>query len=599
MSIPSTRVSPFAWQSLLPPLQWWHRVTPSNLRADLLAGLTGAIVVLPQGVAFAAIAGMPPVYGLYAGMIPAIVAAFFGSSWHLVSGPTTAASIVLFSLLSMHAEPGSAAYVQLALTMTFLVGLTQLGLGLIRLGTLVNFISHSVVIGFTSGAALLIATNQVHNFFGIHIPRGSDFTQTWLLFLQQLDQLQWDVSLVAVVTLLAGVGARKLWPRIPYMIVALAAGTALALLLDQLNPGQSHITRVGALPASLPPLSLPDFSLSTLRMLAPGVIAVTILALTEAISIARAMALRSGQSIDADQEFVAQGLSNLIGSFFSAYVATGSFNRSGLNYDAGAKTPIAAASSGVMLIILVSMVAPMASYLPHAAMAGVLFLVAWGLINWQHIGHTLHASRAESAIMAATFLATLFFNLEIAILFGVMLSLGIYLSRTANPQVLPRIPDRKHPARSFITPNNHELCPQLRIVRIDGSLFFAAISSVQEQLEQLAPLSSRLMIVASGINFLDLSGAEFLVSEATKRRQAGGDLYLVRLKDAPYALLEKGGFLQVIGNDHLFKSKKEAFDTIMPQLDSQICAHCRTDLFQECRQRQTVDTDSSVIQKAA
>ncbi|MBF0184307.1 MAG: SulP family inorganic anion transporter [Magnetococcales bacterium] len=602
MSIPLPVLPSIAWSSWLPPLQWWHRVTPSTLRDDLIAGLTGAIVVLPQGVAFAAIAGMPPVYGLYAGMIPAIIAAFFGSSWHLVSGPTTAASIVLFSLLSLHAEPGSAAYVQLALTMTFLVGLTQLGLGLLRLGILVNFISHSVVIGFTSGAALLIATNQINHFFGLSVPRGSDFAQTWLLLVQHLEQIQWDVTTVAMATLLSGVLSRKVWPRIPYMIVALLVGTVVAWLLDQVTPGSSHITRVGALPASLPPLSLPDFSLTTLRTLAPGVIAVTILALTEAISIARAMALRSGQEIDADQEFVAQGLSNLIGSFFSAYVATGSFNRSGLNYDAGAKTPIAAASSGVLLIILVGLVAPYAAYLPHAAMAGVLFLVAWSLINWHHIQHTLHSSHSEAVIMAATFLATLFFNLEMAILFGVMLSLGIYLSRTAHPQLLARLPDPNHPWRHFITPDEEQsFCPQLRIVRIDGSLFFAAISAVQERLHHLAPPYCRVMIVASGINFIDLSGAEFLAAEAVKRRQVGGDLYLVRLKDRPLTLLEKGGYLHTIGMDHIFQSKKEAIETIMPTLDKEMCGHCSLNLFQECRSLQAVggQRSSDALPRAA
>ncbi|MEO5355019.1 MAG: SulP family inorganic anion transporter [Magnetococcus sp. XQGC-1] len=572
------------WRLFCPPLHWWHRVTASTLKADLIAGLTGAIVVLPQGVAFAAIAGMPPVYGLYAGMIPAIVAAFFGSSWHLVSGPTTAASIVLFSLLSAHAEPGSAAYVQLAITMTFLVGLTQLGLGLIRLGTLVNFISHSVVIGFTSGAALLIVTNQMHNFFGVHIPRGSDFAQTLSVFIQHWEQINPYITAVAGLTLLVGIACRKFLPRIPYMIVALVVGTLLAWIIDHMVHAPSGITRVGALSASLPPLSMPDFSLATLRTLAPGVIAVTMLALTEAISIARSMALRSGQTIDADQEFIAQGLSNLIGSFFSAYVATGSFNRSGLNYEAGARTPIAAASSGLILIGLVTMVAPMAAYIPNGAMAGVLFLVGWGLIDWHHIRQTLLTSRSETIIMAATFLATLFFNLEIAILFGVMLSLGIYLARTAHPQVVSRVPDPDHPRRRFITPLNSTECPKIRVVRIDGSLFFAAIGSIQEQLEERTTPETHLIIVASGINFIDLSGAEFLAMEATNRRLAGGGLYLVRLKESPCKLLERGGYLQTIGRENLFSSKKEAIQAVFARLNAQECARCPLHVFRECDQ---------------
>ncbi|MEO5331535.1 MAG: SulP family inorganic anion transporter [Magnetococcus sp. YQC-5] len=583
------------WSALCPPLQWWHRVTPGTLKEDLMAGLTGAIVVLPQGVAFATIAGMPPVYGLYAGMIPAIVAAFFGSSWHLVSGPTTAASIVLFSLLSAHAEPGSTAYVQLAITMTFLVGMTQFGLGLIRMGTLVNFISHSVVIGFTSGAALLIATSQFRNFFGITIPTGSDFSQTLLVFATHLDKINPYVMAVSTTTLLIGILFRRGLPRIPYMIVALFGGALLAWTIDSSLTTSSGITRLGSLSASLPPLSFPDFSLSTLRLLAPGVIAVTLLALTEAISIARAMALRSGQRIDADQEFIAQGLSNLVGSFFSAYVATGSFNRSGLNYECGAKTPIAAASSGLILIGLVTMVAPMASYLPNAAMAGVLFLVAWGLIDWHHIQQTLRTSRSETIIMIATFLATLFLNLETAILFGIMLSLGIYLSRTSHPRVVSRVPDPNHPRRRFLTPINQSTCSRIRIVRVDGSIFFAAIAAIQEQLEIITAPNSHLIIVASGINFIDLSGAEFLAQEAKKRRHAGGGLYLVRLKETPRALLEQGGYLATIGSDNVFKSKNDAIHAIFSRMNSGDCIACEHPIFLECSTTETSNSSQKVF----
>ncbi|MBF0322992.1 MAG: SulP family inorganic anion transporter, partial [Magnetococcales bacterium] len=255
---------------LLPFMAWWHLVTPATLRSDFIAGLTGAVVVLPQGVAFAVIAGMPPVYGLYAGMVPAIVAAMFGSSWHLVSGPTTAASIVLFSTLSVHAEPGSTQYVQLALTMAFLVGTVQLGLGLARLGILVNYISHSVVVGFTSGAALLIASNQLKYFFGIQVPKGSDFTHTMISFSHQLTTINPYVLFVSGTTLMTGVAIRRFFPRFPYMIAALLAGSILAYALNHFVRGATGITTMDAIPASLPPLSTPDFTLSTLQTLAPG-----------------------------------------------------------------------------------------------------------------------------------------------------------------------------------------------------------------------------------------------------------------------------------------------------------------------------------------
>lgn len=579
----TTSKSRFSLRALIPPLRWWHLVTPGSVKADFMAGLTGAIVVIPQGMAFATIAGMPPIYGLYAGMIPAMIAAFFGSSWHLVSGPTTAASIVLFSLLSPLAEPGSATYVQLAITMTLLVGLTELGLGLMRMGVLVNFISHSVVIGFTSGAAILIASNQVQNFFGVPIPKGSQFHETLTIFFHHLHTINPYILTVSGTTLLSGLLIRKFWPRIPYMIVALALGSLAALAIDNVLDHPSAITYVGSLSGSLPPLSMPDFSLNTLRTLAPGVLAVTILALTEAISIARAMALRSGQSINANQEFISQGLSNMVGSFFSSYVATGSFNRSGLNYDSGAKTPMAAFLSGMLLIGLVALVAPLAAALPHAAMAAVLFLVAWGLLDWHHIFHTFQTSRSETSIMIATFLGTLFFNLEIAILFGVMLSLGIYLSRTSNPKVIARIPDPNHPHRRFTTPENDaQLCPQIRLLRIDGSLFFGAIPSVQEQIESLAPPHTQLVVVASGINFIDLAGADFLTNMAQKQRNTGGNLYLVRLKEGPESLLEKGHYLDIIGKENLFRSKETAIQAAFARMDSNPCAQCSINMFLEC-----------------
>lgn len=569
-------------KKIFPFLNWKNIVTPTTVRADIIAGLTGAVVVLPQGVAFATIAGMPPVYGLYAGMVPAIIAALFGSSWHLVSGPTTAASIVLFSLLSTHAEPGSAAYVQLALTLTFFVGITQLGLGLIRMGTLVNFISHSVVIGFTSGAAVLIATNQLHNFFGIDIPRGTNFIDTLLLFFQKFGEINQFILAVSGTTLLVGIVCKKFLPRIPYMIVSIAFGSSVAWVIDATMAGSHGITRVGALSASLPPFTIPDFSLATIRTLGPGIIAVTILALTEAISIARAMALRSGQTINSDQEFIAQGLSNMVGSFFSAYVATGSFNRSGLNYESGAKTPIAAACSGLILIGLVTLIAPIAATIPNGAMAGVLFLVAWGLIDLHHIEQTMRVSRAETVIMFATFCATLFFSLEDAILFGVMLSLGVYLAHTSRPKIVTRVPDPNHPRRRFTTLPRAAECSQIRVLRLDGSIFFAAISSIQERINALASPHIHLILIASGINFIDLPGAEFLAMEATKRQNAGGSLNLVRLKEEPTRLLEQGGYLTTIGKENLFNSKKEAIQSVFYRINADACSKCTLQIYREC-----------------
>lgn len=591
MSITALSTPPAWLKPFLPFLAWWPKVGRETVRADLMAGLTGALVALPQGVAFATIAGMPPEYGLYAGMVPAIIAALFGSSWHLVSGPTTAASIVLFSVLSPHAEPGSAQYVSLALTLTFLVGLIQLAMGLARLGTLVNFISHSVVTGFTAGAAILIATNQVKHFTGLAIPRGASFSETWGTLFRHGHEIVPAVLLTGLVTLLLGIAVKRWLPKLPYMIVAMLGGAMFAQLLTRWQ-GLSLPT-VGALPASLPPLSAPSLDAESIRAVASGVIAVTLLALTEAVSIARALAARSGQHVDGNQEFVGQGMSNIAGAFFSGYVATGSFNRSGVNFAAGAKTPLAAMLAGVFLLVLVLFVAPWAQYLPNAAMAGILFLVAWGLIDFREIGHVLKTSRSESAIMLATFAATLFLTLEEAIIIGVLLSLAIYLSRTSRPQVRVRAPNPHHARRKFTDADHVPQCAQLRFVRIDGSLFFGATSHIRESLaaqDLQNPGQKHVAIIAHGINFIDLAGAEFLAEEAERRRAEGGGLYFIGVKDTVQEQLAESGALKAIGGANLFDTKSDAIASLFARLDAAVCKTCKTRIFRECHgatQRQT------------
>lgn len=584
MSATATHALPSWLKPFTAFLQWWPLVNRDTSRIDVMAGLTGALVALPQCVAFATIAGMPPEYGLYAGMIPAIVAALFGSSWHLVSGPTTAASIVLFSVLAPHAEPGSAEYVKLALTLTFMVGVVQVVMGLAKLGTLVNFISHSVVTGFTAGAAILIATNQVKHFTGLDIPRGSDFATVWGHAFTHLADIHTDIALTGLVTLLLGVAVKRWLPRLPYMIVAMLGGSVFGYFVARASG--VPLPAVGALPATLPPLSMPSFDLDAVRTLASGVIAVTLLALTEAVSIARALAARSGQHVDGNQEFVGQGLSNIAGAFFSGYVATGSFNRSGVNFAAGAKTPLAAILAGVFLIVLVLLVAPWAQYLPNAAMAGILFMVAWGLIDFDEIFHTLKSSRQESAILLATFACTLFLTLEEAIIVGVLMSLAIYLARTSKPQVRVRAPDPHNKKRRFTDAENAAQCPQLRFVRIDGSLFFGATSHIRESLaaqDAAAPGQKHVAVVAHGINFIDLAGAHYLAEEAQRRRAQGGGLYFIRIKDTVQEQLAESGALKTIGGANLFDTKTEAIETIYRRLDPDVCKTCRARIFRECQ----------------
>ncbi len=571
---------------IFPFLRWKHRVNRETAQADLMAGLTGAALVLPQGVAFATIAGMPPEYGLYASMVPAIVAALFGSSWHLVSGPTTAASIVMFSALSARAAPGSEQYIALAITLTFMVGVIQLVMGMARLGTLVNFISHSVIVGFTAGAAILIMTKQADNFFGLELPSGERFYETLYHLWTHWTDLHPLVSLVAIVTLLTGIVVKYLWPKFPSMLAALIIGSLTAVLLNLvLDEATTGIQMVGALPRQLPPLSMPEFSVGIIRELAPVALAMTLFALTEAVSIARSISMRSGQAIEGNQEFIGQGLSNIAGSFFSAYVATGSFNRSGANYDAGARTPLAAVFAGILLVIVVLLFAPLTAYLPNAAMAGLLFLVAWRLIDFQHIKSIMRADRKEFLVMSVTFFGTLFLELEFAILLGVMLSLMIYLSRTSRPKVVSRVPDPDSKYRRFTSSVTYPECPQLKLIRIDDSLYFGAVAYVREMLRRIRehyPQQKHLLLLTKGINYVDIAGAELLLEEAIARREMGGELYLYRLKDSATDVLERGGYMEKLDKNNMYDSKSDAINSIFNKLDKTICERCDKRIFLEC-----------------
>ena len=575
---------------LFPFLAWWPRVDRHTLRADAIAGLTGGIVLVPQGVAFATIAGMPPEYGLYAAMLPAIVAALWGSSWHLVSGPTTAISIVVFATISPLAVPGSDDYVRLVLTLTLLVGVFELVLGLARLGTLANFVSHTVVVGFTAGAAVLIIASQVTNFFGVRIPRGAATHEVLLGLARQAGDINWFVTSVALVTVLASIAVRRWVPKLPHLIGAMVAGSVVALLLNQAFGGaqRTGIQTIGALDVGLPPLSLPDFSPATIEQLVPIAIAVALLALTEAVSIARAVALKSNQRIDGNQEFIGQGLSNIAGAFFSGYASSGSFNRSGLNFSAGAKTPLAAVLSAVFLLVIVLFLAPLAEYLPNAAMAGILFVVAWGLIDFHHIGEIVRASRQETAVLAATFIATLTLDLEFAIYIGVLLSLLLYLNRTSRPSLEDVKPLPDTPLTVFSPDTGLPDCPQMEIVRLNGSIFFGAVSHLQEALQSIDernPGQKNVLLVATGINFVDLAGAQLLGQEARRRRAIGGALYIFNMKQEPLSMLRATGQFDVIGAENFFALGSNAVAEIYKRLDSQRCANCTVRIFESCHER--------------
>jgi SulP family sulfate permease len=569
---------------LFPFLIWGRRVNKGTVRDDFVAGITGAVIVLPQGVAYALIAGLPPEYGLYTAIVTPIIAGLFGSSMHLVSGPTAAISIVVLSVVGPLAEPGTSDFLVYALTLTFLTGVFQLLLGFLRAGALVNFISHTVVIGFTTGAAFIIASSQLKHYFGLDMPRGELFFPTMGSFFNQIGQSNPYVIAVASVTLLSGLLIKKLRPKWPAMLLAMVTAGIFSLLIDAEAQG---VPMVGALLGQLPPLSMPDFSLVTSEHLTTGAVALGILALVEAVSIARAVATRSHQSIDGNQEFIGQGLSNIVGSFFSCYAGSGSFTRTGANYDSGAKTPLAAVFAALVLSVILVFFSGLTAYLPIPAMAGVILLISWNLLDFHHIKLIYKASKQEALILAVTFLATLTLHLQYAIYVGVFLSLILYLKRTSKPAIVHLAPDSSTPRRSLRNVQRIKLpeCPQLRILRLDGSLFFGAVDSVQRTLQDLSgPDSSRhILLIGRGVNFIDVAGAEMLIQEAGRLKSIGGGLYLSGFKRGALKTFEKGGYLDQFGPENLFESAGDAISVIKGKMSREVCMKCRIKLFEECQ----------------
>ncbi len=573
---------------LLPFLRWGRSVNRSTVKADLIAGLVGAVIVLPQGLAFAALAGLPPEYGLYAAMVPTAIAALFGSSLHAVSGPTNAVSLMVFAALSPLATPGSEHYVQLALTLAFMSGVMMIAMGAFGLGSLVNFVSSTVIIGFTAAIGVLIFASQLQYVLGLDLPQTAGFLDLLGGTFRHITQTKPWVVAIAAITIGAGVMSKRWLPRMPSMFVAMIAGSLAGAGLNHLL-GAAHtgVRSIGPLSGALPPLSWPDLSPQQLQSLLGAAVAVSLVSLTQTISIARAISLRSGQRLDNNQEFIGQGLANLAGSFFSSFPTSASVNRCGINFEAGARTPLAAVFSAVLLAIILLAIAPLAAYLPLPAVGGLLFLAAWGLIDSDRIGAIVRTSRAEALVLAVTFFATLLLDVEIAILVGVMASLSLYLNRTSHPQMRSLVPDPRHAGRKMTEiEDGLRECPQAKILRIEGSIYFGAVNHVGNHFDTLrahSPGQKHLLLMAKSINFVDIAGAELLVSEARRRREEGGRLYFYSLRRPVDALLARGGYLREIGRENIFRGKREAFAGVIAHLDRGICANCTARIFEECR----------------
>lgn len=586
---------------------WVRQLSPASLRADALAGLLGAVLVLPQGIAFATLAGLPPEYGLYTAIVPCIIAALFGSSWHVMSGPTNANSLALFAMLSPLAMAFSPAYIQLALAVTVMVGVLQWLIGALRLGVLANFIAPSVLFGFTSGAALLIAVHALPDLLGLApAPEHGAGAVLGHVF-TQLAYGKPAALMVAGVTLGVALGVRQFRRHWPSMLIGLIVATALAwgwsqFTADSATPS-SALRTVGLIATPWPRFEVPRISWAQASDLIGLAFALTIVALGQSISIAKTVALRSGQRIDANREFRGQGLSNIVGGFFSSYVSCGSLNRSMPNLEAGARTPLSSVFSALLLLALVAVSAPVLAQIPMAALAGLLVLVALSLVDLTRWHQLFSLSRSDFAVALATMLATVTIRMEMAILLGVLLSLMSFLYRTSRPAMRTMGFDSRGLDRQFVVIDNPRdaapveaapeenrqplpECPQLKLLRMEGEVYFGATQHVADILHALRSQPNpqkHLLVMAKSMNFIDLAGAELWATELAARRAMGGNLYFHRPRPEVIRMWRKTGFTDLLGPEHQFPDKFIAISTIFSKLDPEICRHCSARIFWECK----------------
>ena len=567
---------------IAPFIPWLRRYNHHYFKVDLFAGLTVAVVALPQSMAYAMIAGLPVQYGLYASIIPTIIGCLWGSSAQLITGPTTTASLVVFSALSTIAAPGSSTYIELAFLLAAMAGLIRLAMGTARLGVLLNFVSHSVLLGFTAGAAVLIAFKQLPGLFGIEVARGSSFFRSMMDLLVNFHKLHPVTLLLGLITIAVILVFKRYRPNWPGTLIAMiVVGTLVAVLkLDH-----HHVRVVGAIPSSLPLFHVPDWIvLKQVGRLAPAALAIAILGLMEAISIAQTIADQTRQRLNINREFIGQGLANLSAAFFSGYPCSGSFTRSALNFRSGAKTPMSGIVSGVAIAGAVMLAGPLAAKLPQSALAGVLIVVAYQLIRIDDIRRTLRSTRSDAAVMIVTFLVTLFLNISFSIYVGVLLSIGLHLAKTSHPRIYSVVPDLN--TGKMIGHAQGHTCCQMDIIQIEGSIFFGAAAFVLEDFQRRMrhhPQVTHLLIRMHHVNTIDASGIHILEIIMEEIRQRSGGIYFSGVNHRAFDVLNNSGLLKDIGHNHTHTTTHKAIRVAMRESFCPVtCAACDEVVFREC-----------------
>ncbi len=586
------------------PFLAWFPMNGATLRADLIAGVTVALVLIPQSMAYAQLAGLPAYYGLYISFMPVIVAALFGSSKQLATGPVAVVSLLTASaviplalshpdlagreLSALSQEEIVRYYAPIAILLAFLVGCFQLFLGVFRLGVIVNFLSHPVIVGFTNAAALIIGLSQLNKIFGVSKERSESFIQDiWGVVQQIPTETHLPTLLFGVAAILILWGFKRYLPAIPGVLVAVGGTTLVSFMIgyEAMRPGAV----VGTIPEGLPSLAMPHFDLDLMGTLVTSAIVISLVGFMEAISIAKAMAAKTKDHLDPNQELIGQGLGNIAGSFTLAYPASGSFSRSAVNLGAGAKTGMSSVFTGLVVLITLLFLTPLLYHLPKAVLAAVIIMAVIGLINFRAVQHAWRANRHDGIASIVTFVGTLAFapHLDKGIMLGAGLALVLYLYRTMKPRVAILGRYRDGTLRDIKVHPDLPTDKRIVAVRFDGSLYFANVAYFEDAiLEAVAqhPDAQYVLVVGDGINSLDASGEEVLHHLVEHLQEAGLTLVFSGLKRQVLQVLENTELYALIGAQHIFPNVSMALEGIYEWIEGEISEDSFCPLLREDKQ---------------
>ncbi len=549
-------------QAFIPALQWLPNYNKEDLSGDVSAGMIVAVMLIPQGMAYAMLAGLPPVIGLYSATIPLFVYALLGSSKQLAVGPVAIVSLLVFSGVSSLAEPGTDEYIAYVFLLSLMVGVIKLILGLLRLGVLVNFVSHAVISGFTSAAAIIIGLSQLNHLLGFELPQSENVFVLLLLAAQQFSGIHPLTFLLGLGSIAVMVFLKRVAPRFPAPLLVVA-GSTLIVYLFQLD--QWGVKIVGDIPKGIPRFSLPAFSMESITSLFPIALTIAFIGYMESIAIAKAIASKENYQVDANKELRALGLANIVGSFFSSYPVTGGFSRSAVNYQSGARTGLASMITVFLIFLTLLFFTPVFYYLPRTVLAAIIMVAVFGLIDVKEAKRLFQLKKVDGWTLLITFVATLVLGIEDGILLGVAVSLLVFIARSARPHtaVLGDL-SKQNVFHNIAHDPEVKTEEDILIFRMDASLYYPNMAFLEEKLRaevDQRPKLQWIILDFSGVNDMDGISVDTWERIIDRYREKGISFLLVGIKGSIRDLVTKACWPEKYG-EIAFQSLHEALQSI-------------------------------------